>query len=95
MRVRLTPSARAARIDGVVPEAGGGCALKVAVTAPPEDGKANDALVALLSKTWKVPKSAIALTAGATDRRKMLLIAGDAGAIAARIEAALGQGGRR
>lgn len=95
MRVRLTPGARAERIDGVVAEAGGGSALKVAVTAPPEGGRANDALIALLAKAWKVPKSAIALIAGATDRRKTLLVAGAADVIAQRIGAALAKGGRR
>ena len=35
--------------------------LKAAVTAPPEDGKANDAVVALLAGEWRVPKSACAV----------------------------------
>ncbi len=84
--VRLTPKAARERIDGVAAEAGGGCVLKVAVTAVPEDGKANAALVKLLSKQWKVPKSAIAITAGATDRRKTLLVSGDGEALRHRLE---------
>lgn len=77
MRVRLTPRAAGDRVDGLVLEADGGAALKIAVTAVPEDGKANAALVALLAREWKQPKSAITLVAGASDRRKSLLLAGD------------------
>jgi len=75
--VRLTPKARATRIQGVVAAADGTRALKAAVTAPPEKGKANAALLALLAKAWRVPKSSLALTAGAGDRRKVVHVAGD------------------
>lgn len=74
LAVRLTPRASGNRIDGVVAEADGGRCLKVAVTAVPEDGKANAALIALLAKCWKIPKSAFTITAGTTDRRKTLSI---------------------
>lgn len=84
--VRLTPKASRDRIDGVAPEADGGRVLKVAVTAVPEDGKANAALIKLLAKQWKLPKTSIAVTAGATDRRKTLLISGDSAALRQRLE---------
>jgi len=87
--VRITPKARRQRIEGVAEEADGGRVLKVSVTAPPEGGKANAALVALLSKTWKVPKSAIAVQSGATARRKLLSVAGDPAELARRIEKSL------
>jgi hypothetical protein len=77
LRVRLTPRASADRLGGTQAEADGGVALKAAVTAPPEDGRANAALVALLAKAWRVPKSAIRVVAGASDRRKTLLVEGD------------------
>ncbi|MEK7820517.1 MAG: DUF167 family protein [Pseudomonadota bacterium] len=77
VRVRLTPKASADRIDGVRADAAGGVALKVAVTAVPEDGRANAALIALLAKAWRVPKTAITLVAGAGNRNKTLLVAGD------------------
>ena len=78
LSLRLTPKASRNKIDGVVLEADGQALLKVAVTTVPEDGKANAALIALLSKSWKVAKSRITITAGATDRRKTLFIEGDA-----------------
>jgi uncharacterized protein (TIGR00251 family) len=84
--VRLTPKAARERIDGVATEADGRRVLKVAVTAVPEDGKANAALIKLLSKQWKVPKSAITITAGATDRRKTLFVSGDGEALRRRLE---------
>lgn len=77
LRVRLTPKARRSSIDGLMPEADGAVALKVAVTAAPEKGEANEALIALLAKEWRLAKSAITLTQGAADRRKRLHLAGD------------------
>lgn len=84
--VRLTPKASRERIEGLAPEAGGGVALKVSVTAVPEDGKANAALVKLLAKAWRVPKSSMDIVQGATDRRKVLLITGDADELRQRLE---------
>ena len=77
VRVKLAPKASRAAVGGVFVDAAGTAFLKVAVTAAPEDGKANAALVALLAKAWRLPKSAIAVVAGATERRKTLLIAGN------------------
>lgn len=84
--VRLTPKAAQARIQGVAREADGGTALKVAVTAPPEAGKANTALIALLAKAWRLPKSSLSLVAGAGDRRKTLHLAGEPQALRARLQ---------
>ena len=55
-------------IDGV---------LICAVNAPPVDGKANKALVKLLSEYFKVPKKAIVVSGGETSRNKRLLILQD------------------
>ena len=87
--VRLQPKARRARIEAVVTEPDGRVALKVAVTAPPEDGKANAALVALLGKRWRLPKSSIEIVGGATDRRKTLLLRGDPASLQATVSACL------
>jgi len=78
LAVRLAPRASRNRIEGVVAEADGSARLKVSVTAVPEAGKANKALIALLAKSWKIPKSAFEIIIGATDHRKTLLIAADA-----------------
>ncbi|MBI3443998.1 MAG: DUF167 domain-containing protein [Magnetospirillum sp.] len=76
--VKLTPKASRDRIMGATPEADGSMVLKAQVTAVPEDGKANAALLKLLSKAWKVPKTDMEIVQGATDRRKVILISGDA-----------------
>ena len=60
-------------------------ALKAQVTAPPEDGKANAAVIELLAAAWKLPKSAFAVVRGATSRDKVLSIAGEPQLLAARI----------
>ncbi|MEW5729322.1 MAG: DUF167 domain-containing protein [Pseudomonadota bacterium] len=86
MAVRLTPKASRDRVEGPAPEADGGRVLKVSVTAVPEDGKANAALIKLLSKEWRLPKSAIDIVQGATDRRKVLFITGDADELGRRLD---------
>jgi uncharacterized protein YggU (UPF0235/DUF167 family) len=56
------------------------------VAAPPEDGKANAALIALLAKTLGVPKSAIRIASGETARMKAIVIEPAPPALAARLE---------
>lgn len=75
--VRLSPKASRDHIAGLRALADGGVALKVAVTAAPEHGRANAALIKLLAKSWHMAKSRITVVSGATDRRKTLLVAGD------------------
>ncbi|WOT07023.1 DUF167 family protein YggU [Shewanella youngdeokensis] len=48
--------------------------LKIAITAPPVDGKANTHLVKYLSKAFKVPKGDITILKGLTGRHKQLQI---------------------
>ena len=74
-------------MDGLAPLADGGTALKARVTAPPEGGKANRALVALLAREWRLPKGAVEVVAGASSRHKILRLAGEPGALSARLEA--------
>jgi uncharacterized protein (TIGR00251 family) len=50
--------------------------LVVKVTAAPEDGKANAAIVKLLSKAWRIPARRIELVSGAAAREKLLLLRG-------------------
>ena len=79
--LRLQPGASRAKVDGLALLDDGTTVLKVRVTEPPEDGKANAALIKLLAKAWKQPKSALSLVAGHTDRRKTLAVAGDPAAL--------------
>jgi uncharacterized protein len=60
-----------------------GQALKIAVPAPTDKGKANAAVEALLAKTFGVAKSSVAVIAGETDRRKTAQVGGDAGVLTA------------
>lgn len=53
--------------------------LRVSVTAIPEKGKANTALIKFLSKTWRLPKSAFSIISGELSRNKALKISGSAG----------------
>lgn len=69
--VRAQPGARRAGVQG---ERNG--ALKLSVTAPPEDGRANDALVELLHELLDVKRSQVELLSGATARDKRFLIRG-------------------
>jgi uncharacterized protein (TIGR00251 family) len=69
--VRAQPGARK---TGVLGEQAG--ALKVAVTAPPEDGRANKALLETLREVLGVKRSQVELLSGATSRDKHFLIRG-------------------
>jgi len=53
-----------------------GDALKLRLTSPPVDGKANKAVIAFLAKLFKVPKSAIVITSGLQSRSKKVLLSG-------------------
>ncbi len=50
--------------------------LKVALAAPPVDGAANMALLTLLAEVLKIPKRDLAVTAGLSARRKVVLVKG-------------------
>ena len=76
IRVRLTPRAARDGINGWMRDENGAPVLKAAVTAVPERGRANAALIALLSRSWKIPKSAIILSQGGADRNKTLILIG-------------------
>jgi uncharacterized protein (TIGR00251 family) len=76
LRLKVQPRARRKGIAGWVPDPDG-AVLKLSVGAPPEDGKANAAVIALLAETLGVAKSAISVVSGATDRRKLVEIRGD------------------
>ncbi|MDZ4322962.1 MAG: DUF167 domain-containing protein [Alphaproteobacteria bacterium] len=72
--VHLTPKTSQNKVEGWAEDVKGEKVLRVKVTAVPEDGKANDALIKLLGAFFKVPKSKISLIRGATSRIKHLEI---------------------
>jgi uncharacterized protein (TIGR00251 family) len=87
LAVRLTPKADRDAIEATGVLADGREFVSVRVRAVPEDGAANAALVRLLAKTLKRPKSAVELVSGATQRLKQIRIAGNPDDLVRRIEA--------
>ena len=73
--VRVTPRAARDAIDGVFDDSRGG-ALKVRVSEPPIDGRANEAVRRLLAKRLNVRLSAVRIVAGEQSRTKRVSIAG-------------------
>ena len=79
--VRVHPGARRNAITGIHDGA-----LKVSLTTPPTDGRANQALIAFLADQLRIPRARVTLLTGATSRSKSLRIAGLS---AAQLRAAL------
>ena len=71
LRVRVQPRAQR---DALCGERGG--ALVVRVTAPPVEGRANEALAHVLARALGVPPSAVHVVRGATGRDKLVAVAG-------------------
>jgi len=86
LRLKVQPKARREGIAGWTSDSEG-VALKLSVGAPPEDGKANAAVIALLAESLGVAKSAISVVSGATDRRKLVEIRGDEKNLRAALDA--------
>ena len=73
--VKVQPRARKNAILGEL-----GDALRVALTAPPVEGRANQACIAFFAEVLKVPPSSITIAAGQTSRRKLIRVAGSSAA---------------
>lgn len=73
LAIRATPNARANEIR--LPIKGAAAVLNVRTTVTPEDGKANDAVLALLAKALGCPRSALTLVRGASARDKVVHVA--------------------
>lgn len=69
LKVYLQPRASANKICGIH-----GGALKIRITAPPVDGKANGMVIKFIAKLLKLPKSAVTVTSGMQNRHKTLTI---------------------
>lgn len=69
-----------------------GDTLKVAVTAPPVEGRANEACIALLAEVLNVPRSSVTIAAGENSRSKIIRVrALSAAQIEEKLQAALGK----
>ena len=71
LALRVQPKAKR---NAVLGEQAG--ALKVGVTAPPEDGRANEAVLALLREVFDLSRSQVVLLSGQTNRNKVVLVRG-------------------
>lgn len=69
--MRVHPRAKKNAITGEV-----GDALKVSLTAPPVDGKANEACIEFFANLLKVPRSSVSIAAGQTSRNKVIRVTG-------------------
>jgi uncharacterized protein YggU (UPF0235/DUF167 family) len=92
LRLRVTPNAGRDTIDGVETRADGEMVLRLRVRAVPDRGRANAAVLALLAEALDVPKSRLALLAGATARRKTVAVTGDPLDLAERLRRLAGPG---
>jgi|3_EtaG_2_1085321.scaffolds.fasta_scaffold00009_103 uncharacterized protein YggU (UPF0235/DUF167 family) len=87
VRLRVTPRGGGDRIEGRGEDANGEPHLKLRVSAVPEKGKANTAVLKLLAKAWGLPRSSLSIASGETGRNKIVAVAGDSEHLRARIEA--------
>lgn len=69
--VRIRPRARTNTLTGRL-----GDTYKLSLTAPPVEGKANEACIEFLAKLLKVPRSSVSIAAGQTSRNKVIRVVG-------------------
>jgi uncharacterized protein len=69
--IKLHPRAKKNAITGEL-----GDALKLALTAPPVEGRANEACIEFFANLLEVPRSSITIASGATSRNKIIRVAG-------------------
>ena len=72
--VKVHPRAKKDAITGEL-----GDALKVSLTTPPVEGRANDACIEFFAKLLKVPRSSVTIASGHTNRTKVIRVAGVTG----------------
>jgi len=71
VKIRVQPRASRNAISGVI-----GDSLKVSLTSPPVDGKANGACIAFWAATLAVSKSRVSIASGLKGRNKIIVISG-------------------
>lgn len=67
LAVQISPNAKRSEVIGVLEDV-----LKIRLQAQPIEGKANEALVRFIAESLDVPKSAVVITHGHTNKRKLL-----------------------
>ena len=77
LAVRVTPKASRDEVTGLHVASDGAVSLAVKVTAVPDKGRANKAVIETLAKACRMPKSAFTLVAGDTERNKTILVTGN------------------
>ena len=71
LRIRVSPGARTTELVGRHGEA-----WKVRVSAPPENGRANDAVLSLLAERVGLPRRAVSIVSGHAGREKVVQVDG-------------------
>ena len=77
LHLKVTPKASKNRIGDIFQEPSGQNVLKIYVTDPPEDGKANKAVIKLIARKTGFTASLMSIVKGQTDRRKIIFISGN------------------
>lgn len=71
LSIHVQPKASRTRLAGLHGEA-----VKLCITSPPVDGKANAAVIQFFAKLFKIPRAAVTLSSGEASRDKRLILAG-------------------
>ena len=74
LNIKLTPKSKKVGFLGVLDNC-----IKIGVSSPPVDNKANEELIKFLSKEFKVPKKSVVIESGETSKLKRVLIVGARG----------------
>jgi hypothetical protein len=86
LTIRVAPKSGRDAVAGWSRDGNNAPLLKVRVAAAPEDGRANDAVVALLAQRFAVPKKSVTILGGASARIKRVRIGGDPDALRAHLK---------
>jgi uncharacterized protein (TIGR00251 family) len=71
LAVKVQPRAQKNAVTGVVGEA-----LKLGLTAPPVEGRANEAVVEFVAKLFRIPRSSVTIASGLSSRNKVIRLTG-------------------
>lgn len=69
--VKVHPRARKNAVTGTI-----GDSLKLALTAPPVEGRANQAVIEFFAELFEIPRSSVTITSGETSRNKVVRVSG-------------------